>query len=365
MGGGDFPRPPARVRAQWLDALVDGTQLLWIGRGKERISFCFPADVELFSGDAPKSGQAEEEAAGSVFPAAAGRYSFWDLAESSGLPSGELARRLWELAWKGIASNDSFPAVRRGIGNGFRAEDAAGDPGSAGRRTRSFDRWKISRPAAGFWFRVPREAVERDALDEEEIVRDRVRQVLQRYGVIFRELLEYELPPLRWPRLSRSLRLMEFSGEVVTGRFFDGVPGLQFALPSVLEELAAERWPEETWWVNAADPASLCGVDVEKLKAVLPSRLPGTHVVFHGSAVALVSRRRGLDLEFRVPPEDPRLSDYLGFVKVLTGREWRPMSAVRVERINGEPALTSPYRSALAAFGFVEDYRRLVYRARV
>ena len=117
--------------------------------------------------------------------------------------------------------------------------------------------------------------------------------------------------------------------------------------------------------MNAADPASLCGVDVEQLKAALPSRLPGTHVVFHGSAVVLVSRRRGLDLEFRVPPDVPRLADYLGFVKMLTSREWRPMGVVRVERINGEPALVSPYRPGLAAFGFVDDYRRLVYRARI
>ena len=117
--------------------------------------------------------------------------------------------------------------------------------------------------------------------------------------------------------------------------------------------------------MNAADPASLCGVDVEALKGILPARLPTTHVVFHGRSVVIVSRRRGVDLEIRVPPDAPRLADYLGFIKVLTGREWRPMSAVRVERINGEPAVGSPYRPVLAAFGFVDDYRRLVYRARI
>jgi ATP-dependent Lhr-like helicase len=119
------------------------------------------------------------------------------------------------------------------------------------------------------------------------------------------------------------------------------------------------------WWVNAADPASLCGVDIEALKPVLPSRLPTTHVVFHGDRVVLVSRRRGLELEFKVPPESPRLLEYLAFVKVLTGREWRPMSAVRVETINDMPVGNSPYKKRLIEFGFVEDYRRLTYRARV
>ena len=150
-----------------------------------------------------------------------------------------------------------LPGRAPGISNGFRAEDASREEGArglgshapgmpvpgmhaAGRSRRTFDRWKSSRPAEGFWFRIQRETAARDALDEEEIVRDRVRQVLQRYGVIFRELLENELPPLRWARLFRSLRLMEFSGEVVTGRFFDGIRGLQFAHPTVLEELAAD-----------------------------------------------------------------------------------------------------------------------------
>jgi ATP-dependent Lhr-like helicase len=366
-----FPARLRGYRTQWLDTLLAGAPLFWFGCGKGRISFCFSSDTELFLGDSP-----DAELLGAVFPAAPGRYSFWDLADSSGLHSVDLAGKLWDLAWKGHASNDSFAAVRRGILSGFRAEDAGagsghgaavgpGGPAAAARSRRTFDRWKASRPAAGFWFRLPRDEATRDALDEEEIVRDRVRQVLQRYGVIFRELLENELPPLRWGRLFRSLRLMEFSGEVVTGRFFDGIRGLQFAHPSVLDELAAESRGDEVWWLNAADPASLCGADIEALKGVLPSRLPTTHVVFHGHSVVLVSRRRGVDLEVRIPPDAPRLQDYLGFITVLTGREWRPMSAVRVESINGEPAVGSPYRPALTAFGFVDDYRRLVYRARI
>jgi len=77
-----------------------------------------------------------------------------------------------------------------------------------------------------------------------------------------------------------------------------------------------------------------------------------------------VSRRKGLELEFRVPPASPRIPDYLLFVRTLTGREERPLPAVRVETINGEPAGKSRYRDRLVEFGFVEDYRRLTYRAR-
>ncbi len=390
-----FPARLQEYKTRWLDSLLAESGLLWLGCGKQRLTFCFREDTELFLESSP-----DETPAEALFETGAGKYSFWDLADRLGLSSAELTDRLWDLAWKGMISCDSFSALRRGVDSGFRAEQAARDDprilhrgtlrilrGRApGRGRPGFDRWQATRPSTGFWFRVQRGRPERDALDEEEIARDRIRQLLQRYGVLFREILEYELPALRWSRLFRSLRLMEFSGEVVAGRFFEGIKGLQFADPSLIEkwghgEYAGTRsartrsaedggaksteYSGAVWWVNAADPASLCGVDVEALKQALPSRLPTTHVVFHGDMVVLVSRRKGLELEIRVPPESPRLLEYLAFVKVLTGREWRPMSAVRVETINDMPVGSSPYKERLIEFGFVEDYRRLTFRASV
>ena len=63
------------------------------------------------------------------------------------------------------------------------------------------------------------------------------------------------------------------------GRFFEGVPGVQFALPAIVDDLSVAE-TDDVWWINAADPASLCGVDIPGLKSILPARLPTTHVVF-------------------------------------------------------------------------------------
>ena len=349
---------PARLDAytgRWLDTLFSEAGLVWLGCGKQRVGFCFGPDAELYRAD-PGGGSAAEV----IFPGASGKFSFWDLADHSKLDTGTLTARLWDLAWKGEVSTDSFQPLRRALASGFQPEQ----PGRDGKGARhGFARWQASRPSAGFWFRIHSEG-ERDALDEEESARERIRQVLQRYGVVFREILEAELPPLRWSRLFRSLRLMEFSGEVVTGRFFDGVQGLQFASPAVVESLGEPPREEAIFWMNAADPASLCGVDIEGLKAMLPSRLPTTHVVFHGARVVLVSRRTGRDLELRVPPEAPRIPDYLGFLKTLTSRDQRPLAAVHVVTVNGEPVGKSPYRQRLLDAGFVDDYRRLTLRAR-
>jgi ATP-dependent Lhr-like helicase len=132
-----------------------------------------------------------------------------------------------------------------------------------------------------------------------------------------------------------------------------------------VEEMAGPLEEEAVFWMSAADPASLCGLGIEALKGELPARFPTTHVVFRGRRVVLVSRRQARELEIRVPPEDPRLPEYLGFLRVLAGRDVQPLPAVHVERVNGAAPSTSPYREPLLAFGFTEDFRRLTYRAPV
>jgi ATP-dependent Lhr-like helicase len=351
---------PARLdgyRGAWLDSLFGGSALVWFGCGRERIGFCFREDLELFTDPHPDQGAID-----GVFPGAAGKYGFWELLDNSGFSTLVLSEKLWRLAWEGSVSNDSFQTIRRGIENRFRAEDTGKErPVRTGARrlasaaNRSFSRWQASRPASGYWFRLPAGS-DRDALDEEELNRDKIRQLLARYGVLFREILESEIPTLRWGKLFRSLRIMELSGEVVTSRFFEGVPGLQFASAQAFGELGGKLDEDAVYWMNAADPASLCGVALESMKGLLPSRVPGTHLVF---------RRQARDLEFKVPAGEERIKEYLGFIRVLASRDARPMPAVHVETINGEPAAASSYKDALISFGFTEDFKRLTYRGGV
>jgi len=186
-----------------------------------------------------------------------------------------------------------------------------------------------------------------DALDMEEINKDRVRLLMQRYGILFRELLTRELPVLQWSRLFRTLRIMELSGEVLSGRFFEGIPGLQFISPAAFRELR-EGLPEDAiYWMNATDPASPCGLGLEELKGQLPARRASSHLVYHGSRSVAISQRSGTDLEILVPPDHPNLNDYLEFLGVLLTRQFSPKRAVTVETINGEPAVGSPYGSVL------------------
>jgi ATP-dependent Lhr-like helicase len=167
--------------------------------------------------------------------------------------------------------------------------------------------------------------------------------------IIFRELLANELAPLQWRAIFRSLRLMELSGEVLSGYFFEGVSGPQFISPEAFRMLQEPLPQDAVFWVNATDPASLCGLGPVQ---GLPPRISSTHLVYHGSKLVMISKRFGKSLDILVTPEDGRLAGYFVFFKDMLSREFNPLQKVSVESINGEPALQSRHADALKQFGF-------------
>jgi ATP-dependent Lhr-like helicase len=366
---------PARLvpyYTSWLDSVMRDNALLWFGCGSERISFCFDSDYDLFTdtdtdanaGEKEESTNKHGEASAvleKMFYDTRGKFDLSDLAESSNLSSQELTGSLWNLAWEGRITNDSFKTIRYGIMNRFKPVHTPEIHGHRRRRRLGFNRWQNTRPFTGNWYALNASSMESlDALDRQELVKDRIRLLFMRYGILFRELLWNELPSFRWSQIFPVLRLMELSGEIVSGYFFKGIPGLQFCTPSALEILTRGFQEDAIYWMNAADPASLCGIGLEVLKPLLPHRLATTHMVFHGKKLVLVSRRNGKELIFNVEPEHPRIPDYLEFFKVLVGREFQPLKYISVETVNEEPVLNSPYKQPMRDFGFQRDYKSMV-----
>ncbi len=345
---------PARLEPYyqaWLDSLLRETQLLWTGVGKGRLSFVLASDLELLH-QPPAEGEsavAESAARAQLLPPGGGWLELAEIAAGAGLELAAAAAELWRLAWSGRVTSGSFAAVRQGIAQRF--ELPAQEPRAAARRggrRRGLDRWRPTGPRLDSWRALEANASQPlDALEREELAKDRARWLVERYGVVFRELLARELPALRWSRVFRALRLMELSGEVLAGQFFDGIPGLQFASPGALCELRQGLPEDVIYWLAANDPASLCGVDLEALKGNLPARLPSTHLVFHGSRLVLVSKRHAAELQFNIEPEHPRLAEYGAVLKVLLTRESSPRSRLAVDVINDQPAHHSPYCAPL------------------
>jgi ATP-dependent Lhr-like helicase len=361
---------PARIapyQPVWLDAVFRDTDLVWYGCGKEKSSFAFPEDLELFRVSDPVPPPADSPAAAHALAllaaAAPARLDFAALAAQSPFPSTALTEALWDLAWQGRITNDTFAALRKGLETGFRIDmpEAAATRHGSGQRGR-FQRWKASRPLLGAWRLVDADAAAPDPLEEGELAKERVRQLLRRHGILFRELLAHESPPLQWPTVFRALRLLELSGEVLSGQFFVGIPGLQFLDPSAFKLLESGLPGDAVYWMSAADPASPCGLALEGLPYALPPRVSGTHLVFQGDALALVSRRQGRDLTLLAPPRHRYLASYLGSLRHLIDRAFSPLKSVEVETVNGQAAAESPYLEDMLEAGFEKGLKTLALR---
>ncbi len=348
---------PARIDAyatSTLDALFDESELVWFGAERERAAFAFRADLELF---VERATSEREEGSGGVDPGLSAALlgalassprgaDLATLADAVGRDGGEVSTGLWNLAWRGAVACDSMRALRLGVLAGFEPSAAVSPLAPTGterpsRRT-SFRRWQASRPYAGRWFAARGEAHDQldtlDPLAAEERNAERVRLLLDRWGVLFRELLALELPVLAWSRLGRTLRRMELSGELVGGRFFEGIPGLQFAAPRTLARLRGGLPESALWWQNAADPSSLAGVALPGLKEVLPARRTTTHLVWRGSRPIAQLRRSGREIERLDRSADEAGAAAIEPLRMALTRSFDPERAIEVEAVDGEPA---------------------------
>jgi ATP-dependent Lhr-like helicase len=199
-----------------------------------------------------------------------------DLVSAIDLAPDAIEDALWELVAAGLATADGFASLRvlvnrrRGevkshFDRNRPTDGLAPRPRKwqdAIRHARTRDRARPGHAlrslptAAGRWSLLPENAA---AIDAEASAR----QLLQRYGVVFRDLLAREsaLPP--WRDLLVALRRLEARGEIRGGRFVSGFVGEQFALPEALDELRAARNPgthPEACRVAATDPLNLVGI---------------------------------------------------------------------------------------------------------
>jgi len=342
-----------------LDALFHEEALGWFGCGREQLFFAFREDLDLLQG--PVSKTPPEIAR--LFPHLHGSFRLFELAGHAGLDTRETAYALWDLAWKGWVSNDGFAVVRTGIETGFKPEPAAAETRSPGRGRGRFNRWRASRPLAGSWFVVRPEDARPDSLDSHEHLREAARQVLARYGVVFRELTERELPRLRWSRIFQVLRLMELSGEVIAGQFFEGVSGPQFMCADAFRLFCGRDFhTDAVYWVSATDPASVCGLKISGLPDPPPARLPSTFLVYHGSALVMVLKQNGREVAIGSGCAPDHLTRYLGVFHGLDSREVRPQRRIDIQRIDGRPALDSPWAACFLENGFETDGLLLTLR---
>ena len=179
-----------------------------------------------------------------------GSSFFTDLCRASGRLASEVEDGLWELAAAGLVTADGFENLRSLI-----------DP----KRRRGEGRGRNARPrhAAGRWALLE-EAVQASAdSDDQDPAEQFARQLLRRWGVVFRDIVRRESLAPPWRDLLVILRRMEARGEIRGGRFAAAFVGEQFALPEAVALLRKVRRTEpqdEEVILGSADPLNLVGV---------------------------------------------------------------------------------------------------------
>ncbi len=355
-----FPARMQSYRLSYLNTIMQEGELSWVGTDKQKTAFCFLSEMDLMKStmheddnDNPEDEDSESPSIKQFLSGKDGRYNFASLQQLTSRNAADLSESIWQGVWSGELTNDSFASLRKGIENKFQFKLTIESESTQRRRGRrspgrsGFAKWKGSIPYAGNWFLLPDVEAPEDLLEEAELNKDRVRLLLDRYGILFRELLLKELPELNWRALFRSLRLMELSGEVLSGYFFEYIPGPQFISHQAFRILQ-NSLPEDTvYWMNATDPASVCGLPVDQLKAYLPKRLSGTHLVFKGTRLVLVSERNGKALTIDIEPDNSHIQEFLAPLKHLLYREFMPLKQIVIETINQQHAGRSPYLDAL------------------
>ena len=195
-------------------------------------------------------------------PRASGALFFADLCAATGRLAARDRRRA-------LGRRRAWPRHRRRLRGGaprsspgrYRSDDRS--PATPRRRALrpSADGARVPPAlAGGRWSLL--EAHGRGGVDPDELAEAVAGQLLDRWGVVFRDLVRRESFALPWREVLCALRRLEARGRRRGGRFVAGPVGEQFALPEALAQLrAVASRPLDGTLVrlSAADPLNLTG----------------------------------------------------------------------------------------------------------
>jgi len=415
-----LPRRVGAYSTTWMDELCAGGELVWVGAGAlgrtdGRVALYFREDVGLL-GPPPRHGSLPQDSDGHARVRARlieEPCFFTDLLADVELAAPELGGALWDLVWAGEVTNDAFaplrsprPAPKTAVatppnlipqpGVGERA--ASGLPSArsgmprrrgrfAGRRSAAGGgrtghppgRWSLTAPLFAGCVEGPA-AGDRDRpdasrrLDANQRLRAQAELLLERHGILTRELVRAEGVSGGFAALYPELCRLETLGVARRGYFVEGMGGAQFALSGAVERLRAQREdrdparPPSCLVLAATDPAQPYGAALswpgqrhaQKTPRPSPPRAPGASVVLVDAQPVLYLERggRGLRVLARRDAEDARIEQALEALAEHARADRLP-ARVALERVDGEPVLGSSWEAVLERAGFRVGPRRV------
>ena len=354
---------PARVRGMTprdLDALCSSGEVVWagvepIGSNDGRIAL-YLAEHEALLARTVTPIETEQAAAIRGTLARRGAVFFAELLRETGGFPNDVLSTLWDMVWSGEVTNDSLEALRSLLRpasskrDGRSARLHASRRSTQGRLPGSEGRWSLR---SARWGEAPSETDRRAAL---------ARALLERYGVVTREVAHAEGLEGGFSSVYEILKVMESAGRIRRGYFVAGHGGVQFALPGADEDLRAQRTPKEdaprAQVLSAVDPANPYGALLpwsEREASAAAGRLArtaGAFVVLHRGALVAYLQNGGALITFAAEPNAERERALAqGLTSwARTQPHWR---AFRVATIDGAPAAEHTLANAFREAGFV------------
>ena len=184
---------------------------------------------------------------------------------------------------RGLLTSDGFQSVRTLMSP--RGRWSAAGPRTSTRLRRGA-RGALSAEGRWAFFPQPAPAGDADALAEAV-----AEQLLARWGVVLRELVQREVLSIPYRDVLWALRRLEARGTIRGGRFVAGFSGEQYALPEAVEllrKVRREARSGELVRLSACDPLNLVGTLLPgaRVPALAAHSLPLTPVLVAGGLVA-------------------------------------------------------------------------------
>jgi ATP-dependent helicase Lhr and Lhr-like helicase len=361
-----LPRRLGAYSPAWLDQLCTGGELVWVGAGPlgrsgGRVALYFREDVGL-AGPPPANARLDSpsgEAHTAIRELLERRPCFWpDLVSELEFETEELHAALWDLAWAGEVTNDTFAPLRaRRLSAVQRAARRTRARRFASRRTATGQavqgRWSLTLPLF------------EDSPPAGPRLRAQAELMLERYGLVTREMALAEGVPGGFSALYAELSNLEMLGTARRGYFVEGLGGAQFALPGAVERLRSLPEPDGGDLVLAAtDPANPYGAALAWPKRPAgrrPARSPGAYVLLRDGEPRLYVERGGRGVLRLADLDDEAFADALRTLASAAADGVLPKLAI--ERVDGEPVIGSGLEPKLIEAGFSRQPRRLVASA--
>jgi ATP-dependent Lhr-like helicase len=334
---------PARVadfHPKLLDELGAMGELVWIGRGAlgsddGRVALYRREQVALLA-DPTESAELPTPLHQLILTHLETRgASFFAQLRALDAASDErvVEQTLWDLAWLGLITNDTFQPLRA-LG---RARPKRG-----------------AYPLGGRWSAVSQLIGTRP--EETARAHARANLLLERYGVVSREAVASEGTAGGFGAVAPVLRAMEEAGRIRRGHFVEGLAGAQFAHAGAVDRLRAARNDDEApdvLTLSAIDPANVWGALLpwpeEPTDLPRPRRVAGARLILVEGVPVLYLESGGKKLRL-FPGAEAHLEAALGELKLVA--KARRHGQLRIAEVDGEPALRSKHLNRLEQLGF-------------